>query len=143
MKNKIFSENLLKSMPQYIKCCDEIFTEKTESGSICHQFVLECWNDDIYMQVLTKTNFVKEYKEKYGKDYDMKSDDNWFNLYVNVFENGNIELMITDKDAIYEKKLLITNKEEKTFLWEVCEAYTRAETGKRMTELFEEYKEDK
>ena len=51
--------------------------------------------------------------------------------------------MITDKDAIYEKKLIITNKEEKTFLWEVCEAYKRAETGKRMTELFEEYKEDK
>lgn len=145
MKNntRIFPKDLLKQMPQYIKCCNGIFTEETEFGSIFHQFVLACWNDDIYMQILAKTNFVKEYKEKYGKDYDVESDDNWLNLDVNVFENGNVELVITDKNAIYGKKLLITNKEEKTFFWGVCEAYARAETGKHMAELFEEYKEER
>lgn len=143
MNNKIFSEDLFTRMPQYVRCCDEVFTAETKPGSLrlFHQFELECWNDDIYMEVLDKVGYLKEFKDKYNRDFDMSKEGNYFCLYVNILENQDMELLIDDQDD-YDKILPVADQEEKAFLMDMCEAYAKAETGKNLTELFQEYKEE-
>lgn len=140
--------SIFENAENKINCTDVILVEENEIG-LHANFELEIWNDNIYDNILEKVGFFDEYKKATGEDYDHFVSDGWFDVCVNIYENGLAELQVIvnevpDFDYDVCSYTLIRNEDsiDVSFLNNLCNEYAKIADGQSIDEMFEEYRNE-